>query len=235
MRESDKVVTVSWHWAKELGDIREKQDVTTITNGFDNDDFENGLVVVDEKFSLVHIGSLNPDRNPHTLWKALRDLCDSLPGFKDKLVIRLIGKTDAVVFRSLEQAGLMANVERIDYLPHNAVSREQRRAAVLLLPLGNTPNVSGLVPGKLFEYLAAKRPVFVIGDPEGDSARIVHESGVGSVADFHDYDRTRKIISDFYNLFLANGLVVNPEGIEQYNRKAIARKYVEVLEEVIRS
>jgi glycosyltransferase involved in cell wall biosynthesis len=235
LKEADKAVTVSWHWAKELGDIRGEQDVEVITNGFDEDDFDDALAAVDDKFSLVHIGSLNPDRNPHTLWKVLNELCDTLPGFENDLVIRLIGKTDAVVFRSIDQSKLTHYVERLDYLPHAAVSREQRRAAVLLLPLGNTPNVNGLIPGKVFEYLAAKRPLIVIGAPGGDSARIVRESGVGETVDFQDGDRTKKILTDYYNRFKSDALMVNPLGIDQYNRKTIAKKYATVLDGVATS
>ena len=233
LQEADGVMTVSWHWAKELGDIRGKQDMHVITNGFDEDDYDNALVAVDEKFSLVHIGSLNPDRNPHTLWKVLKDLCDSEKGFKEKLIIRLIGKTDAAVFKSIEENNLTQIVERIDYLPHSDVNREQRRAAVLLLLLGDMQSVLGLVPGKLFEYLAAKRPILVIGAPSGDSARIVRESGVGDVADFHDYDRTKALVVNMFKRFGENALVVNPVGIEQYNRISIAKKMVDVLNEIL--
>lgn len=233
LQEADKVMTVSWHWAKELGDIRGKDDVHVITNGFDEDDFDNALVAIDEKFSLVHIGSLNPDRNPHTLWKVLKELCDTEKGFKDKLTIRLIGKTDAVVFQSIEQKGLTPYVERIDYLPHSDVSREQRRAAVLLLLLGDMQSVLGLVPGKLFEYLAANRPILIIGPPTGDSARIVRESGVGDSADFHDYERTKALVVNMFKQFSENALVVDPAGIEQYNRISIAKKMVGVLDDAV--
>lgn len=228
LTEADKVVTVSWQWAEEFERLGGRK-VDVITNGFDEDDYKGNDVSVDNKFSLVHVGSVNPDRNPHTLWKVLRDLVETLPGFKEDLIIRLIGKNDASIYNSIEQHGLTPYLERVDYLPHSEVGREQQRAAVLLLLLNNTPNISGIIPGKVFEYLAAKRPVLVIGSPKGDSARIIRESHAGDVADFSDYESMRQHIGDAYSKYTSGSLHVNSKGIEQYSRKNMAKSFAVAL------
>lgn len=60
------------------------------------------------------------------------------------------------------------------------------QSTVLLLLLNDTQDIMGRIPAKLFEYLAAKRPVLAIGNLQGDAAKIIHETGAGLVADFKD-------------------------------------------------
>ena len=121
LEESDKLVTVSWSWAKQFEEMG-KADVRVITNGFDHADFEGIEGEPGGTFSFNHIGYLNPDRNPPLLWKAFGELCQEVPGLKDDLRLRFIGTSDQVLFQHLEANGLMDQVERIDYLPHDEVS-----------------------------------------------------------------------------------------------------------------
>ncbi|HZF99932.1 MAG TPA: glycosyltransferase, partial [Chitinophagales bacterium] len=234
LTEADKVVTVSWQWAEEFERLGGRK-VDVITNGFDEDDYSKQNVKVDTKFSLVHVGSINPDRNPHTLWKVLSALLETMPGFKENLVIRLIGKNDSSIYNSIEQYSLTPYLERVDYMPHSAVGREQQRAAVLLLLLNNTPNISGIIPGKVFEYLAAKRPVLVIGSPKGDSARIVRESNAGDTADFNDFDSLQRIIKNRFEQFQRGDLCVQSTGIDQFSRLKMAEKFANALKELNRN
>ena len=201
--------------------------MTVITNGYDEDDYKTSRPAVDEKFSLTHVGSINADRNPNMLWVALGELCKMNEALRKELLIRLVGKNDVSVYDDIERNGLTANLERIDYLPHAQIAPVQQRSKVLLLPINDTPNVMGIIPGKIFEYLAAQRPILVIGKEDGDSARIVRESGAGVICGFEEKEKMK---SEVMKMFSAGSdLQISSSGIQQYSRKELAGKMAELL------
>ncbi len=229
LTNANKVVTVSKSWAKDLEKLGGRE-VNVITNGFDADDFpvNEGNVLL-PGFLMHHIGALNKDRNPHVLWKVLGDICKENPEFKNDLKLKFTGKTDAAVFESLKQHDLMSNAEKTDYMPHSEVVKLLLKSPVLLLPLNDTPNVSGIVPGKLFEYLAAKRPIFSIGDINGDTAAIIKETNTGTMVSFKDYEGTKAAVLELYRKYKTGEMIINASSIDKYSRKNCAAEYTQLL------
>jgi len=226
---ADIVSTVSWSWAADLKEIAER-DIEVITNGFDPEDFPSGALEIDPHFSLTHIGSMNKDRNPVVFWKALSDKARSDEGFRQDLRLRFYGQTDPVVFESLKECGLMDHCEDFGQVDHWISLEALGRSQVVLLPLNNAPNVSGIIPGKLFEYLATRRPMIVIGPDSGDTARIVRETATGKMAGFNDYAALRAIIDDYYRMYREKTLTSALAEINKYSRKELTVRLVEVFE-----
>lgn len=227
---ADTVVSVSWHWEKDLQKRGAKKSVV-ITNGYDPQDVQHVSTQLSDKFTIAHIGSMNKDRNPETLWKVLADICSEKPDFENNLEISFIGKTDHAVFESIDNNHLTKTVKRIDYLPHTEVINAMSKAQVLLLAINDTPNVAGVIPGKIFEYIAVRRPVLAIGPPEADSGKIITETGAGEICGFEDYDGIRSTVLQYYMYFLEGKLNVTTqeELIEKYSRKELAHAYADLL------
>jgi glycosyltransferase involved in cell wall biosynthesis len=230
---ADAVVTVSWSWAKDFEKLIDKK-IEVITNGFDPDDFnQTKQVMLDKKFTITHAGSLNEDRNPTILWKVLSDLVKELDGFKNDLEIKFIGQVDISASNEIKQYGLENYFTRINHLPHHLVIKEIMKSQTLLLPLNDVPNIDGVVPGKLYEYIGAKRPIICIGKPTGDSAKIILETKAGSVTDFNDYQSLKDNIVDYYNSYKKQNLHISSEGFEKYSRKILAGSFAKKLDELI--
>jgi glycosyltransferase involved in cell wall biosynthesis len=229
--ESDKLVTVSWHCAKGFEELG-KEDVRIITNGFDQEDFADAKGEPDPEFSFNHIGYLNADRNHPLLWKAFGELCEEIPGLKEDLRLRFIGKSDQVLFRDLEANGLMDRVERIDYMPHDQIPAMLKRSQVLLLLLNDTPNVLGLAPGKLYEYLASRRPILNIGPEEGDAARIIQEAGAGETCGFEAFEKMKREIFKMYRRYKKGTLTIEGADINRFSRKYNAGLFAGILNEI---
>ncbi|MCB0815302.1 MAG: glycosyltransferase, partial [Flavobacteriales bacterium] len=172
LREADAVVAVGWTLADELRDLGAKQ-VEVITNGFDPADVPDPPEPVDERYSLVHVGSLTATRNAPGLWKALAQRCADDPEFAARFVLRFVGPVDHTVLDSIAEAGLADKVERIGPVDHAQAMREMQRARVLLLLLNDTANAKGILTSKLFEYLAVGRPILAVGPKDGDVARVL--------------------------------------------------------------
>ncbi len=229
---ADKVIAVSRDWAKNLKDLGCKN-VGVITNGFDSSDLATNNISLDKKFSIVHIGSLVKTRNPITLWKALSHLVKNDSSFAKDLEIKLVGKTDYSVMTSLQEAGLIDNVTKLDYVPHSDVIRMIQQSQLLLLLVNNTPNAKGIIPGKFFEYLSVKRPVFVIGLKDSDIASVLNETGAGRIADFDDYNEMIKIISEYYNLYKKGELNLQKVNIEKYSRRELTAVMAKTLDNML--
>ena len=174
---------------------------------------------LDKNFSISHIGAMNADRNPQLLWAALSELIQENAGLKNDLKINFVGKTDFSVFDDWEKHNLMPFVIKTDYLPHNKITEVMQTSRVLLLAINNTPNSAGVISGKLFEYLAAKRPILAIGPENGDAARIIHETNSGTVIDFRDKEKMKKEILRTYLLYKEEKLNIAGARIEKYSRK----------------
>lgn len=234
LKSADMLECVSWHWADDFSKMCGRP-VHVITNGFDESDFANTTLTVSEKFTINHIGSITRERNHKALWRAIKSLIDNDPSFARDVHLNIIGKNDASVKQDIYSFGLDSYCTQIDYLPHNEIGPYQTGAAVLLLPLGNMPSVHGLLPGKLFEYLAARRPILVIGPQNGDSARIVRETETGVCKEFEDESGIREQLWQWYQQWKEKKLYIQPKGLEPYTRRNIARQFSDLLHQMIAS
>ena len=205
-----------------------------ITNGFDPDDMTDQTVVQDTKFSITHVGSLPPNRNPKVLWEALARLCNELPNFRNDLEIKLAGNVDRSVLSDLEHFGLTNQLNLIDYVPHDQVGILLKQSAVLLLAINNSPNAKGILTGKFFEYLAARRPILAIGPADGDLAQILNDSGAGAIFGYQDLEGMKDTIRSMYEKYINKDLIVNPIGIGKYSRKSLTAELAAILDNISR-
>ena len=226
-----KVVTVSWDWAKDFNAIN-NGNTEVITNGFDADDFPQEIIPLFDGFVLNHIGMINKARNPEILWEAIKELCDENVSFHKDLQIRFTGKYDYSVAAYLEKYQLTSKVFFAGQLTHQEATKAMMQSTVLLLLLNDTQDIMGRIPAKLFEYLAAKRPVLAIGNLQGDAAKIIHETGAGLVANFKDKQAIKNAVSTIYKQFKSGELKSDTAGIAHYSRQNITKKYAELLSRI---
>ncbi len=229
IQSADCVLVVSSDMKREYQALNPKK-IELITNGYDTDDMETTTTETNKKFSLSHIGTLNAARNPKTLWKILGELSGENVEFAQDLQINLIGKTDFSVIEEAENNGLTANLNKIDYVSHKEVVNLQKSSQILLLLINNSANAKGILTGKFFEYLAAKRPILAIGPTDGDVAKVLEETSAGLIVDFEDEARTKEIVKQLYNKFKSGNLEVASNSIEKYSRKALTKQLAEVLD-----
>ena len=201
-----------------------------IPNGYDEEDIKAGVKTGKyEKFTLSHIGSLTKTRNPKNLWNVLREMISEDEQFSADLEIRNIGKIDFNVVESLKEVGLEKYLTTINYLPHNEVIIEQKKASLLLLLINDTPNAKLILTGKLFEYLVSGTPVLCIGPPDGDAAQITRKTNCGRVFDFKDENNLKKYIAASYKKFKEGELTVKCSDVQQYERRILTEKIASVL------
>lgn len=226
LQEADHIVTASFSMTQDFETIVGEK-VTTITNGFEPEEYIESGVEQDRKFSITHIGTLYESRNPLALWQALSELKVELDGFKEQLVFRLVGKTAPGVLEAITAHGLTENLENIGYVSKSEVPAYQQRSAVLLLIY--SPEEKTIIPGKLFEYLASQRPIVCIADLDWDAPRLIADFKAGETQKFENKEGMK---SAFRNAFFAhqNGIEHSfDRDLNAYTRRNLARKYAGLL------
>lgn len=202
--------------------------VVTITNGFD-EALTNSIVELDSKFTVTYIGLMNADRNPVILWEVLSEIISENIEFAADFELKLIGKIDTSVIDDISKYQLSKNVHVIDYVTHDKVLEFQKKSQVLLLIVNNVPSAKGIITGKIFEYLIAKRPILAIAPTNGDLAEILKETNGGLVVDFGDKHSLKNAILDLYAIFKTGKLTVESKNIAQFHRKELTKKVSELI------
>ena len=228
---ADKVVVIGKTMAERFS-IAQKITPVVIPNGYDEADFTKKTEDSGKEFSIVHIGAMNRDRNHPAFWEAISELIKEQPELTSDLMIILVGKLDVSVLRIISQHDLQDRVKIEAYLPHDQISPLLQSASALYLPINNTPNAKMIQTGKLFEYLAAGRPILGMGPDDGVAAHIIEECQAGEMIGFTDKVKLKTILKDWAELNQKGELFIEPSGIEKYSRKNLTVKLVELLDQL---
>jgi hypothetical protein len=229
LRKSDMVIVVGETMKDKF--LKYTKRIEVLTNGFDT--IETSLTQeLDEKFSITHVGLMNSDRNPTILWEVLNEISNTNLNFKNDLRIKLIGKLDDAVIQDLKVFD-HNTIETIPYLDHKDVGKYQASSQILLLSINEVPSAKGIITGKIFEYLQAKRPILAIGPEDGDAAMILKNTNAGTIVGFKNKTALKATILKLYKDFKEEKLVVKSINIEQYHRKNITSQLAEVIKKVV--
>jgi glycosyltransferase involved in cell wall biosynthesis len=225
--QADAIVTAWEGIADEIRGYEPKAPVTVIPNGADYDDFEGLEYSAGDRFRITHTGSFFGKRNPRPFLTALKE--SSL----EDVAARFVGELTS---RDREWAGSLGLGDRLELLPFGSRRRSlayQRdsEALLLLLPQAGERGAA-VLPGKIFEYLAAERPIIAAVPTDGAAANLIRESGAGIVVPPDDVGAIREALVGLEARWRAgrlNGNPLRPELRERISR----RKRVEELSELL--
>jgi glycosyltransferase involved in cell wall biosynthesis len=209
IRRADRVVCVSPGVTREYSHrypLEPPEKWVTITNGFDLEEFRSlGNVGRSERFTITYAGSLAYGRSPIVVLRAIAELIAEGEMEPKRVHIRFLGHCEYVEGRPLatiiQELGLSQVAEVVPLIPRPEVLRELLRSHVLLL-IAATQRHS--ISAKLFEYLAAGRPILAIA-VEGASAEILNRLSAGRVVDPDDLVAAKAALRNWYAEFVATG------------------------------
>jgi len=232
LAEASAVTTVSPSWA-ELFRRKAANRYTVVENGFDAAAFAAVDEPLDDAFVLAHIGKLYASRNPTAVWEALAALRDE--GAIPDLQVRLTGTVDPVVRRSMAQHGLEPIVSIEPFVPHEEALRQMARSTLLLLTIEPFAQARGMITSKLYEYLAAGRPVLGIGPPGGDAHAVLQAADAGQVVAWNDARGVASALRAHYNAWAAG--TPRPgapfDAIQHHNRRHQAERMARLFDDII--
>lgn len=208
-----------------------------ITNGFDESDAaapqaitaDNASRQNAESFTLSYIGVLEQLRNPENLWKILDELVNENTGFAAHFTLKFAGRVDDKILQSIESSNLKNHILNLGYISHDKAVEEMANSNLLLIT--NFPNASsrGIIPGKIFEYLATGKQIISFGPHQADVARILDETGAGKHFSYQESKLVKDFILEKYELWKKGNLLENVQNIEQFSRRNLTKKLAEIL------
>lgn len=231
LKHCDLCLTVSGQWGKMFEALGARR-VEVISNGFDRSDVPPETFTSSSRFIMSHFGLINHLRNPLPLWDALENLLSRHPQFRSDFLLKLGGNTDAVVLGAINQRPhLSACVVHEGYLQHTSLKEVYAQSSVLVLLCFNSEMGKGNIPGKLFEYLAANRPVLAFGHRGGDVDLILTKTSGGRLYSYQEdtvvlEEAILKWYKDYENRKNSGG---NTEIIKLYDRRVLAERLAGVM------
>jgi glycosyltransferase involved in cell wall biosynthesis len=181
LAETAALVTVSDEW-RELLEKRFRKPTATILNGFDPDDYpaQPPAATGRDALTILYTGTLySGRRDPTPLFHAIRQLGER----RHAIRVHFYGADRAEVKALAGKAGVEELVEVFAPVGYARVVQLQREADILLLLRWNDPSERGVVPGKVFEYAGARRPILSLGFPEGAVPDIIRSHSLGLVSE----------------------------------------------------
>lgn len=231
-RAADKTTIVSPSWKTALESIGARN-VSVIPWGYDPADFASIQPANVPGFTFMHLGIMGHDRNPETFFRVLREIGEGDSDFQRDLRLELVGQVDFSVQESYAVEGLLEQVHLPGSVPRSRALELTVGSPILLLLLNKQDNVQGRIPGKLFEYLAARRPILVLGPPDSDVANIIKETKSGLTCDYEDAEGIKAAILQWYQQYQAGTLDQALSGdIEQYSVRNLAGRLAGFLDEI---
>ncbi|MDN5214222.1 glycosyltransferase family 4 protein [Fulvivirgaceae bacterium BMA12] len=232
LTHADVVLTVSNRLARDLTALGAKN-TKVITNGVDVDqinlDFSQPNAV--DKFRISYVGLLNELRDPGFLWEGLSELILENPHLADEIEFNLAGIVSESILTRLENDPVLKKVLNYkSYIAHEQVFEEIRRSAVLLVILNKSDNAKWIIPGKLYEYLIARRKILLIGPPESDAEEILQQTKAGENINFGDKLKLKETLLHCYENYKSGRVVMENTGIDKYSRKMLTGELAKILD-----
>ena len=204
---------------KTLNDAKFK----VITNGFDPEDFLKIKPHSSSYKTIVHAGNFYFGRSPMKFFKAFSKILSENPSLKKSWQLILVGSGEEYK-NEIKKLNIINNVKFLGNVSHDVALSYMLGANILLLipGLGKTT-----MTGKVFEYMAAKKPIFVTTDKSAVS-KLINDLKIGVSSDENNISSSLlKLINDNYNI---NLLKTN---VDNYSRKEIARQYSKIMDDLL--
>lgn len=237
LQSADALVTVSPLWAEELKILHRGKETYTITNGFDPDKVSKGQVDLTPKFTITYTGLIYTGReDPSKLLAALRDLLSDGTMNSDGVGVRFYGPENELLAKEIKEYGLSDLVKQYGIVPREISFKKQRESQILLLfnweVRWEDQREKGWYPLKVFEYLAAQRPILAVGGSGDDVVKeLLDETKAGMYAP--SAEDVKSSLRELYSEYKQKGKIDysgDLEKINKYSYREMARKFAEILD-----
>ena len=207
-----------------------------ITNGYDQDDFTSVdyRPISNSKFVLTHMGYLY-EQSADDFFDAVESLLDENDELKKNIEIRFVGHISESYKKRITKSSFASNFSLVGQLKHRDALQNIMYSDALLVLLGGNFFHKAEIPGKIFEYLASNKIILAITQKDGDTAKILIESGLGVIVEPGDSNSIIQILKKLYREKCERRLTreVNSDFLKQFERKTLTRKLSYILDEVL--
>lgn len=233
-RDATAVVTTAPTVTAEIASRYPGIEAVTIYNGYDPEDLPtSGTEVGDDRIVLTHAGTFSGRRTPRWFFEGLALAEKKRPQLASQLVVRFAGLGPEVQEMAAE-IGVRSKVDGLGYLPHSESVSVLAESTATLLILSAGPESRVTIPGKVFEYLATRRPMLaLVGN--GDVATLLSSVEGVRVVEPEDPQAIAEAILELADKWDQDRLAgPTEEQAAPFARPVQVARYAELLEQAIR-
>jgi glycosyltransferase involved in cell wall biosynthesis len=228
LSKADKIITVS----EEVGKLllkkipSESEKIIVIPNGYDEADFKNARPLENEFFTIAYTGTISMSYRIESFVEAIYLLPNEV---KAKIKIRFVGNVPDEILQLFKSKNLGNMVEVLGYIPHDQAISQMVSASMLMMAIPDSPDNKGIVTGKFFEYLAAKRPILAIGPQGGDVDILIQKCQAGKLFCYDDKEKMIQYILDIYEKIQKGTFLSETKGAEMFTRRNLTAELIKNL------
>lgn len=235
-KKADRI-TVAWEGI--ASHFRKKHPLSAgksvlITNGFDPEDVDAHRPPKHDRFVITHAGSLYGKRNPARFLDAVKSWLDQNPELQNLILIRIIGRVETALKRTIQAALPETCVQVLPYMSHPEMLRLLKGSDLLLLIMDDIPEADSKIPLKFFEYVGARKPVLAL-TPRGEVSRLLDRLDAGWAADPDDAEAITDRLRAAFREWNSKGEIrtAGNARIASFEWSRLTEKLVEVFDRVV--
>ncbi len=236
LQQADRVLTVT-HGVKEdllsrHPHLRDERWIH-LPNGYDAADLQNVEAVPrTAQLIITYTGTLYGPRRPTTLIAALERLLQQEPQIKHKLMVRFVGRVADEIVAQIQASPSATMFEFIPYVSHPKSLSYLLATDIALLIIDDAPVNRGIITGKVYEYIGARKPIFAVA-PEGEAAALIRDEGLGWVVSPGDVETCAATLQHIISHRGTLRKVSQNVNYGQYERREQTRRLAVIFDELI--
>ena len=222
--------TVSQDLSDQLSCFLDVNDrVSVIHNGYDPEAYQILIPKKLNKFTISYTGNLYPHQDPHPLLASIQKMKAETALDSNSFEVRFNGINLNNIEQLAKNYGVSDIVRCGGYVPHREAIQNQVDSDILLVFGWKQTHQKGILTGKLFEYLGAKRPILCIGPGNDEIEKILQETNAGHYC--RNEQETFDTLTNWINQWKKTGTVsFHPDNnrVADYSRKRLTKKLVDI-------
>jgi glycosyltransferase involved in cell wall biosynthesis len=192
-----------------------------LPNGYDESDFQKPSQPPADCLRITHTGTITELYRIERLLETVAACAAAHPDVP--LRLRFVGQVSKELRHQIERAGLLPITEYIPFVPHDQSVDYLLSASALLMAIPDVPRNFGILPGKVFEYLAANKPILCVGPAGSDADNLLQECSAGQALPYQDATLMRETLEALIAQWRHNpNLDLPAVSHSRYSRKALA-------------
>lgn len=234
LESADRIMTVGDRYRDKLlskSPLLRREKIGIMRIGYDEDLFVKKETAPQKEFIITYAGSIADFYHPEVFIHALKNVVQRHPDTPIKL--RFVGVLAQGIRNTIVQAGLENILEEAGYVPHKESIRYLLQSTILLLVNPVTKDEEMVIPGKVYEYLASRKPIINITKTTAETALLLRQCNGGQT-----FDRTMQKELETYLSSLIQQWeqkrTLDIEGneicVEEHSRGRITDGIIELLE-----
>jgi glycosyltransferase involved in cell wall biosynthesis len=235
LEQADVITTVSDEWAETLRRMTGgKRRIEVIRNGFDASEFAPIESRRPDKWTITYVGLFyGAKQDPSTFLEALRRVINSGKVARDNVRFNIVGEPDSYVQEMVARFGVADITNFTGFVSHPESLAQQVNSSLLLLIVHKEQTNAGHVPGKLYEYLGARRRILALAHQGFEAARLINESRAGIVVESTDIAGIEQALIDSYSAYQSgDDAAPSDSDLSRYERKPQAGQLASLLDEL---